>query len=191
MERTGKRNLVLIGFMGTGKSAIGRAISRQIGGRHVDTDHEIESICGKRVPQIFSDDGEEAFRIAEQRVVRRLTALARTGSREQWRPLIVSTGGGTPLRDENAELLRRIGDIVWLTASTETIVRRVMRHIEQRPLLAGYADDPAARVAELIEDRSPRYAGMAAYTFDTSTFPSPDDAAIHIISKMGLRQEEI
>jgi shikimate kinase len=181
---------VLIGFMGTGKSAIGRAISRRLGGRHVDTDHEIELICGKKIPQIFSDDGEETFRSTEHRVVRRLAFATARRSEHDGRPLIVSTGGGTPLRAENADLLRRIGEIVWLTASTEIIVNRVTRHIDQRPLLAGHKDDPAARIAALIEDRSARYAALAAQTFDTSLFSSPEEAAAHIITTLKLDEEK-
>jgi shikimate kinase len=179
---------VLIGFMGCGKSAIGRAISRQLGGRHVDTDQEIERLCGKKIPQIFSDEGEGAFRGAEQKVVRRLTyTAARRRQSEIFRPLIVSTGGGTPLRPESADMLRRIGEIVWLTASTETIVKRVTRNIDQRPLLAGHRDDPAARIETLVAERAPRYAAIAAHTVDTSQFASPDEAAQYIISKLNLQ----
>lgn len=186
-DRDSRRNLVLIGFMGCGKSAIGRALSRHLGGRHVDTDLEIELLCGKKIPQIFNDDGEAAFRGAEQKVVRRLTfAAARRRESEVFRPLIVSTGGGTPLRPENGDMLRRIGDIVWLTASTETIVKRVTRNIDQRPLLAGHRDDPAARIEALVAERAPRYAALATHTVDTSTFASPDEAAKYIISKLNL-----
>jgi len=173
--------------MGCGKSAIGRALSRQLAGRHVDTDHEIELLCGKKIPQIFSDDGEAAFRGAEQKVVRRLTySAARRRQSEVWRPMIVSTGGGTPLRPENADMLRRIGEIVWLTASTETIVKRVTRNIDQRPLLAGHRDDPASRIETLVAERAPRYAALATHTVDTSQFASPDEAAQYIISMLKL-----
>jgi len=185
-----KRNLVLIGFMGTGKSAIGRALSRRLGGRHIDTDCQIEVACGKKIPQIFLDDGEQAFRAAEHGVVRRLaTAVARRPASAAKRALVVSTGGGTPLRPENAELLRRIGRIVWLTASTETIVRRVTRNLDQRPLLAGFHQDPASRIEFLVEERAPKYAALAAVTVDTSTFASPDDAANHIIATLRLNEE--
>ena len=182
-----RRNLVLIGFMGCGKSAIGRALSRHLGGRHVDTDHEIEILCGKKIPQIFADDGEAVFRNAEQKVVRRLTySAARRRQSDVFRPLIVSTGGGTPLRPENADMLRRVGEIVWLTASTDTIVKRVTRNIDQRPLLAGHRDDPAARIEALVADRAPRYAALAAHTVDTSQFASPDEAAQYIITTLKL-----
>jgi shikimate kinase len=184
--RVRPRNLVLIGFMGTGKSAIGRAIARQTGGRHVDTDYEIETLCGKKIARIFSEDGEGAFRTAEQRVVRR---LAYTAGRYRAKLLIVSTGGGTPLRSENAGLLHRVGSILWLTASTETIVRRVTRNIDQRPLLAGYREDPASRIEFLVADRAPRYAALADYTVDTSLFASPDEAAKYVTSMLGLSEE--
>jgi shikimate kinase len=185
--RNQPRNLVLIGFMGCGKSAIGRALSRRLNGKHVDTDQEIELLCGKKIPEIFSDEGEDAFRAAEQKVVRKLTyTAARRRIGGQFRPLVVSTGGGTPLRPENADMLRRVGDIVWLTASTDTIVKRVTRNIDQRPLLAGHRDDPAARIESLVAERAPRYAALAAHTFDTSRFASPDEAAQHIITKLNL-----
>lgn len=187
------RNLVLIGFMGCGKSAIGRAISRRLGGRHVDTDQEIERLRGKKIPEIFRDEGEDAFRAVEHTVVRKLTyaaarhrASAQAADSARVKPLIVSTGGGTPLRPENADMLRRIGEIVWLTASTETIVKRVTRNIEGRPLLAGCQNDPAARIESLVAERAPRYAAVAAHSIDTSRFASPDEAAQYIISKLNL-----
>jgi shikimate kinase len=101
----------------------------------------------------------------------------------------VSTGGGTPLRPENAEMLQRVGKILWLTASTETIVKRVTRKIDQRPLLAGSHDDPAGRIGLLIEERAPRYAALAAHTVNTSKFTSPDEAAKHIISLLRLNED--
>lgn len=171
--------------MGTGKSAIGRGIARVVSGRHVDTDREIEQRFGMPVARIFQEHGEQAFRAAEYDVLR---MLAEECSASDGR-VIVSTGGGTPLRPENAELLRRAGTLVWLKASSDVILQRVMRKIDQRPLLADHADNPRARIESLLADREPKYAALAAYTIDTSTFPSPDDAARSVVKTLGLSEE--
>ncbi|MGO8672295.1 MAG: shikimate kinase [Capsulimonadaceae bacterium] len=187
-EEPVRDNLVLIGFMGTGKSAIGRALCRLLGGRHIDTDYEIEQLCGKRIPRIFQEDGEDAFRAAERRIVSRVRGICER-NRDGRRPVVVSTGGGTPLRSESAAQLRAIGRMILLTAASEVILKRVIRSIEQRPLLTDHGADPAARIRELLADRMPRYAALADLVVDTTTFASPDDAARHIISQLGWNEE--
>lgn len=184
-----EKNIVLIGFMGTGKSAIGRAISRRLKALHIDTDHEVESYKGCKIPQIFATEGEEGFRSAERTVLNNLASRSNTAYKGSFK-LVVSTGGGTPLKPDNAGVLKRIGDIVWLTASVDTIVKRVSRNIDQRPLLSGYRDNPAKRVEELLYERNSKYAALADYNVDTSDFTTPDDAAIYIISMLKLAEEK-
>jgi 3-dehydroquinate synthase len=171
--------------MGTGKSAIGRGIARILGGRHADTDREIEQRFGLPVTRIFQEHGEAAFRVAEADVLRGLVEQSMSGEGL----LVVSTGGGTPLRPENAALLREIGSLIWLRASVDTILQRVLRKIDQRPLLAQYADDPRGRIESLLGEREPQYAALAAYVIDTSSFPSPDDAARSVVATLGLSEE--
>ncbi|BDI31256.1 hypothetical protein CCAX7_33070 [Capsulimonas corticalis] len=172
--------------MGTGKSAIGRAIARGLSVRHLDTDCEIERRFQMDIPRIFAEHGEAAFRSAEQDVLRRLT---QRGSPAAAPPrLVISTGGGTPMREENVELLREIGQIVWLSAPIATVLQRVGRNLKQRPLLAGHQDNPQQRIRQLMAEREPRYASLAELRVDTSPFASPKDAAAHIISL--LQQNE-
>jgi shikimate kinase len=178
--------LVLIGFMGTGKSAIGRAIARGLCVRHLDTDCEIERRFQMDIPRIFAEHGEAAFRSAEQDVLRRLARRGPSGAPQP--RLIISTGGGTPMREENVDLLREMGQIVWLSAPIGTVLQRVGRNLKQRPLLAGHQDNPQQRIRQLMAEREPRYASLADIRVDTSPFASPKDAAAHIISL--LRQNE-
>jgi shikimate kinase len=164
-------NIVLIGFMGTGKSAVGHALADMMRARFLDTDAEIE-----REAEIFAEKGEEAFRNSESMLLQRLT--------HDKGNLVLSTGGGTPLRAENVRLLKKIGPIVWLTAPPQTILGRVRRNLAQRPLLANHGDDPLARVQHLLAERTPRYAAVADYEFDTSNFATSDAVATCILTML-------
>ncbi len=170
-------NIVLIGFMGTGKSAVGHALATRLHARFLDTDTEIERETGQRVAQIFSTHGEEHFRHLENKLLHRLA--------HEPGPMVLATGGGTPLRAENAALLKKIGPLVWLTAPTQTILGRVRRNLAQRPLLAGYPEDPVKRVQQMLADRNPCYAALAAYEFDTSNFENPEEVASCILTMLG------
>ncbi len=167
-------NIVLIGFMGTGKSAVGRNLARRLDARHLDTDTEIEREAGRLIPQIFADEGEMAFRARETALLSSLTP-PELGLGEP--SLILSTGGGTPLREENAALLKQIGTIVWLRPAPEIILARVEKDLHERPLLAGHAHDPLTRIKSLLAEREPRYAALADYELDTSACVSADEAA--------------
>ena len=166
-------NIVLIGFMGTGKSAIGRALARRMSARFFDTDAEIERQAGCSVAEFFALEGEAAFRALETETLRSLVA--------QNNPMVVATGGGTPLRPENAALLQELGAIVWLTATPEVILSRVGHAWESRPLLANYRDDPLTRIEILIAERAPRYQAVAQWEFDTGTCGGPEESAEHIL----------
>ena len=165
-------NIVLIGFMGTGKSAVGRNLARRLDARHLDTDAEIEREAGKPIPQIFAEEGEAAFRARETAILSALTPpeLGEGG-------VILSTGGGTPLRAENAALLKQIGTVVWLRVTPEVILARVEKDLHERPLLAGHTDNPLARIETLLAEREPRYAALADYQLDTSACAHADEAA--------------
>ena len=167
-------SIVLIGFMGTGKSAIGRALAQRTDALLVDTDTEIERQAGHSVAKIFAQDGEAAFRALETDTLRLL--LAQKGE------MIVATGGGTPLRRENAALLQSLGAVVWLTASPSVILSRVGRVLASRPLLANYLDDPLSRIETLVAERSPAYQALAEWEFDTGACGGPEEAADQILS---------
>src|SRR5262249_3630627 len=137
-------NVVLIGFMGTGKTAIGEATAARLGDAFVDTDAVIEAQAGRSIARIFADDGEPAFRRLETQVV--AAVAARDGS-------VIATGGGVPLSEENMRHLRRNGLIVALHAEPEAILARTGDG-RARPLLGA---DPAGNVRRLLKEREAVY----------------------------------
>ena len=149
------RAIVLMGFMGTGKSEVGRRLAQRLGRAFVDTDQLVEERAGKRVAAIFAEDGEAVFRTLEREAV--ADAVARGGA-------IVSVGGGAVLDPENVRRLRAAGTLVYLTARPEIILRRI-GDATSRPLLK---DDPHAAVSRLLAERGPVYAAAADVTVDTS-----------------------
>ncbi len=150
-------NIVLVGFMGCGKSTVGRELRKLLGYPLVDTDRLIEARAGCSISELFARGGEQAFRELETEVLREL-AGAGGGSR------IIATGGGIILREENRTLLRSLGCVVWLRAPVETIVRRTGRSRE-RPLLR--TADPQARIEALLAERDPYYRSAAHLDVDT------------------------
>lgn len=150
------RAIVLIGFMGSGKSSTGRALAGKTGWPRFDTDESVSARFGKEIAEIFSEFGEEKFREAETEALRELSDAA---------PCIVVTGGGIVLRAENVELLRRLGTIVHLEADEETLFERVSRRTT-RPLLQ--TADPRGTLAKLWQERQPLYRETADFAVDTS-----------------------
>jgi shikimate kinase len=155
-----RHNIVLIGFMGSGKSSIGRLVAGRLGFQFVDTDAVVWS-ARDRDPGIFAQHGEAHFRELETAA---LESMARA------RPCVISTGGGVIVRERNRALLRELGFVVWLTASEEVIFERVSRNA-RRPLLQTRTRakpwrscSPAAK---------PLYAETAQFTLDTTTLAGP------------------
>lgn len=138
-------NLYLVGFMGTGKSTVGRAVALKLGFNLIDSDHEIERLQNKTIPEIFASDGEPAFRAMERAFVEGGHPAART---------IVSCGGGLVVQPGMLERLKTKGVVVCLHASLETILARTARH-QHRPLLV--AEDPEERIRTLYAAREPIY----------------------------------
>ncbi len=138
-------NLVLIGFMGVGKSSVGRLAADQLRFEFVDTDALVEARAGKSVSRIFAEDGEPAFRVSEREVVRQL---------EQRRGVVVAAGGGLAADLANLASLRTHAFVVCLWASAETLWNRV-RHQQHRPLLQ--TPEPQARIRQLLAEREPFY----------------------------------
>ena len=141
-------NLVLTGFMGTGKTTVGQAAARRLGRPFVDMDDEIVARAGKSIPRIFAEDGEPAFRRIESAVCAELSA--RTG-------LVVATGGGALVNPANRAAMQRTGVVICLDAEPDEILRRVSGD-DERPLLN--VADPAGRIAELLAARRDAYAAI-------------------------------
>lgn len=155
-------NIVIIGFMGCGKSTVGRELLDLLGYPLVDTDAVIEQRAGKPISRIFADEGEEIFRQAETDLLRELAAGPAA-------PQIIATGGGIVIRPENRAIIRGLGYVVWLHAPVATIVRRTCRN-NARPLLQ--TEDPAARIKILLEQREPWYRECAHLCLDTAGLDS-------------------
>jgi len=154
---TPPKNIVLIGFMGSGKSTIGRELHHRLGYPLVDMDSVIEQRAGMPISDIFATRGEPAFRDMESEL---LTDLL--DPKEPRR--IISTGGGVIIRPQNRQLLRQLGFVVWLHAPIQIIQDRTARS-RDRPLLQG--DDAAARARILMDLRKPWYAETAHMKLDT------------------------
>jgi shikimate kinase len=160
------KNFVLIGFMATGKTVIGRNLAGLLKREFVDTDAAIEKLTGKTVSQIFAAEGEARFRLEEELLVQKLS------SRDN---LVIATGGGLVLNPENLRLLKKNGVLIALTASPEVIHERVKRN-KNRPLLS--KGDLLSRIKELMYQRKHAYAA-AEITIDTGKY-SIDDAVKQI-----------
>lgn len=142
----GKRNLVFIGLMGAGKSAIGRLTAQALGIPFVDSDHEIERVSRMTISDLFARYGEDEFRALEARVLKR---LLRTG------PRVVSTGGGAYINERSRRQIKRGGLTIWLNAELDVLWERVNKR-DTRPLLK--TENPKQTLENLMRARYPIYA---------------------------------
>jgi shikimate kinase len=149
-------NVVLIGFMGTGKSSVGKLVAYRLGFQFVDNDSIIVERAGMEITEIFANFGEATFRDYETRALESLEHLNRC---------VISTGGGAVVREENRALLQRLGLVVLLTAREEIIFDRVTRNTK-RPLLS--TGDPRTTIAQMLQERAGAYSEAAQVTVDTS-----------------------
>lgn len=165
-------NIVLIGFMGSGKSTVGKMLADILEYDFVDTDRVIEERAGRSIPQIFEEQGEERFRELETLVVESVCSRSRT---------VISTGGGAVLRQRNFRCLKESGTVVYLRLSEEELLRRTAQ-LRGRPLLAGA--DRKQRVREMLAERSGLYEKAADITIDSDRL-SPDETADTITERLG------
>ena len=171
-----KRNIALTGFMGSGKSAVGKVLAGRLGRRFVELDDVIEEMAGKSIPDIFRQDGEIAFRELE---------IEATGRVSKGSDLVIACGGGIVLNMINIDRLRETSRIVYLTASPGVILKRVSSEEGQRPLLE--VDNPTLTIGELLKFRRPFYERAADLRISTSRL-STDSVAERIISR--LKEDE-
>jgi shikimate kinase len=168
-------NIALIGYRGTGKTAVARQLARSLGWDWVDADVEVELAAGKSIAAIFADGGEAAFRDLEA------TVLADLIQRDH---SILALGGGVVLRPANRTLVRQAGRVVWLTATPETIAARLSGDAtttSRRPNLTavGGLDE----IRRLLDERSPLYRQSCDLEIDTEA-KAPADLATEILEKL-------
>jgi len=171
-------NIVLIGYRGSGKSAVGQALAAQLGWPLIDTDTLIEQRAGTSIREIFSQRGEMAFRDLETQVIADLAPLDAH---------IISAGGGAVLRPANVQTLRPNGKFVWLTAPPEVLRARMTADTgttENRPNLT--AAGGLAEIRQVLTQREPIYRQVADFTVDT-THDSIEDVAQRIILHWQLK----
>ncbi len=154
------KNIYLIGLMGVGKTTIGKQLARAVSYPFYDSDKIIEQITGVDIPTIFAYEGESGFRDREQEVIEQLTAQ---------QGIVMATGGGAVIREQNRKLLAEHGFVVYLQCSISKILQRT-KHDTQRPLLK--TDNPRQKLEQLLAEREPLYRSCADFTIDTGIMTS-------------------
>lgn len=142
-------NLILVGMMGSGKTTMGRAMAKHLGKAFVDSDEEITKRTGVTIPHIFDVEGEPGFRLRELAAIRHLV---------ERNNMVLATGGGAVLEEQNRSLLQQNGIVIYLKASVHDLWQRT-RHDRNRPLLQ--TGNPHARLTELFQQRDPLYRQVA------------------------------
>ncbi len=149
------KNVILVGYMGAGKTTVGIRLSYKLKKSMIDIDQKIEKDAGRTIKEIFADDGEDFFRNLETNTIRKVAS-----SRGSY---IISTGGGLPMREENRQILKEMGLVIYLRVQPETVYRRIS-HDTERPLLQ--VEDPLAKIKEMLMLRDPVYESTADYIVD-------------------------
>ena len=162
-----QRNIVLVGFMGTGKTTVGQRLAARRGMTFTDMDSVIEAREGKAISRIFAEDGEPRFRALERALVQELAG--RSG-------LVIGAGGGVVLNPQNVADYSRTGLVVCLSATPEVILRRVERE-SHRPLLEG--DEKMQRIVKILAARKELY-GAIPFQIDTTNL-SPEEVADRVV----------
>lgn len=152
-------NIFFIGLMGAGKTTIGKLLAKHLGKDFYDTDHEIEKRTGVKIPVIFELEGEAGFRKRETAVIQDLTKLQN---------IVMATGGGAVIAEENRQLLQANGTVIYLRANVNELWHRT-RNDKHRPLLQNV--DIRAKLEQLYTERNPLYTQTATLIFDTGNQP--------------------
>jgi shikimate kinase len=166
-------NIVLIGYRGTGKTVVGELLAERLGMTYMGMDAQIVKKAGMSIPEIVEKSGWPGFRDLESQVARELAGLDN---------LIIDTGGGVIERPENIETLQTNSRIFWLKASVDAIVSRIQEDTQRPALIAGKTF--TQEVAEVLEQRTPKYKNSAHYEIDTDPL-TPDQVAEKIIQLCG------
>lgn len=171
-----KKTVVLVGMMGSGKSAVGQALARRLDVPFLDSDAEIEAAANRSIAEIFERDGEPFFRRRESEVISRLL---------DGPPGILSTGGGAYMTGENRAMISARGAAVWLRVELDLLWARV-RHKDTRPLLR--TPDPRATLEEIMIERTPNYA-LADLVVDAHASYSIEDTAQKVTEVLATRPD--
>ena len=165
------RRIILIGYMGSGKTTVGKALSKETGMMFYDLDWYIESRMRKTVSQIFAERGEEGFRQIEYNMLHEVA---------EFEDVIISRGGGTPCFFDNMDYLNQQGDVVYLKATPETLYKHLMMAKVERPLLKDKSpEELIAYITEHLKERSPFYE-KARYSLDVNVLDNYDKIAISV-----------
>jgi shikimate kinase len=148
-------NIFLVGLMGAGKTSVGKLLAKRFNKAFYDCDQEIERRTGVKIPVIFDIEGEDGFRDRESAVLADLANL---------QDIVLATGGGAVVRDENRKMLKKNGTVIYLRASLDDLWQRT-RHDRNRPLLQ--TPDPRTKLADLYAHRDPLYSEVATLVIDT------------------------
>ena len=165
------RRIILIGYMGSGKTTVGKALSKETGMMFYDLDWYIESRMRKTVSQIFAERGEEGFRQSEYNMLHEVA---------EFEDVIISCGGGTPCFFDNMDYLNQQGDVVYLKATPETLYKHLMMAKVERPLLKNKSpEELIAYITEHLKERSPFYE-KARYSLDVNVLDNYDKIAVSV-----------
>lgn len=167
-------NICLIGFMGSGKSTIGKILAEKLKIPFIDQDEEIEKNEKRKISEIFEKAGEDYFREIESRSL--LQALSE-------KPVVVALGGGVIEREDNRKVLQKDCTVVYLTASIQTIISRIESEIEKRPKIS--KTDTAKDINALLLGRLKHYESVSNITIKTDNM-TPEEIADNIIKKLAL-----
>ncbi|MDO5520088.1 MAG: shikimate kinase [bacterium] len=165
-----KENIILIGFMGSGKTTVGQKIAGELGFTFLDTDEMIVKKAGMEITDIFETQGEAAFRKMEVDLLKELNATVTHA--------VISTGGGLPLREENASLLKKLGLVNYLKVTKEVVLERLKGDMT-RPLLAG--ENVEEKVERLLSSRDSIYQSVCHMQINAE-IGTPDQVAERVIS---------
>ncbi|MBY9004990.1 MAG: shikimate kinase [Candidatus Lokiarchaeota archaeon] len=175
-----KSSVALIGFMGTGKTTVGRLLVKKLEGEYqfIEMDQLIEEMAGKPIPEIFSQDGEEVFRDHEIKACQKVSTLKK---------VVISCGGGAVLNKKNVENLKKNSTIILLESTIETILERILKDgVQLRPVID--KEDPIKEVKKLFYLRNPQYKSVTDIIIDTE---NKDESVIvdEIIQKLKIEKD--
>ncbi|MBE0438426.1 MAG: shikimate kinase AroK [Gammaproteobacteria bacterium] len=167
-------NIFLVGPMGAGKSTVGKQLAKSLGRDFYDSDKELEKRTGVSISWIFEMEGEQGFRIREQKIIDELTGL---------KDIVLATGGGVVLAEENRRVLRSRGHVVYLSASVEQLLKRTSKD-KSRPLLQ--TENPKQRIKDIMSVRDPLYRDVADIELKTG-----EQSLQHVVSDLIKQLEQL